>query len=817
MDHPFRNLGPVLYLSVAVLAGFFLGLLSGPCLAAAGGAFLFLAILLLALRMSPLASGLAVAAFCGLLAAGRMPFADPDTVGPFLEGEVILTGHAVQVRRTDSGWSGIVERATVTRADGAGTIRFRRILLTVWNPDADVSFPAGIRATGRLRQIRSRGNPGEIPREWTALASGVQYRFAADASRCVFLPRGQEDVEGAAIFRRARDKTDRWIARQAGDSDGALFLRAVTTGIRPPPSHSMVTLLRRTGLGHLLAISGVHVVLFFSVQCGIVRFALWIFRRRRGSPDLNGISAFLSLPASWGYVFLAGSPISAVRAAGMLTAAVLLRRALRVRGAGAAWAFLFLFSLADSPARILSPSFLLSYGASFFLIVAYAGRKRDVSRPVLPFRLMMERAKDAAVGSATVFLGTLPVSAAFFGHLPAGAIVWNILFVPLLGTAGVAGTLIGVTGGVFSLDVLGRAFRVAERILGMLLAALAAVSGDGAWWFPLPPTGIAAPFAGAVASAIGSLWLRARGRAPWPAAALGCAVFLAWIHVPYLALPDYRLTVAALNVGKGACHVVSFPGGGNMVVDCGSGLYGDAGRSVLVPFLRSRGIRGIDVLVLTHPHEDHYGGANALLEEVPVREIWIPEGIPPAAFGEAVRKRSGAVRWKSPGDKITRGGAEAVVRGTGRTGIPRDINEQSLMLEIRFGAFSAWLPGDVEGGPSSWGAGSRGGADVVRVLFLPHHGSPGARPGEWIGAASPAVTVAQNSDCFKKGNLVPSGQSFFLENGAVTMRSDGKSVILEQRGRPGIWGLLLRLRAGEGTARRTIGMPRNVKWRSSGS
>ncbi|HBX42413.1 MAG TPA: hypothetical protein DEH27_00710, partial [Deltaproteobacteria bacterium] len=312
-------------------------------------------------------------------------------------------------------------------------------------------------------------------------------------------------------------------------------------------------------------------------------------------------------------------------------------------------------------------------------------------------------------------------------------------------------------------------------------------------WVPLPPSGIAAPIVCTGGAVFGSLWLRSRGREPWPAVAVASAVFLAWVHIPYAALPDHRLTLAALNVGKGAAHVISFPGGGHMLVDCGSGLRGNKGETVLLPYLRSRGIRRIDVLVLTHPHEDHYGGAEAVLSSLPVGEIWIPEGIPKGAFGEAVGGDTDRVRGKSRGDRYGSGGAEVIVRGTGQGSGRKKVNERCLLLEIRHGSFSAWLPGDVERGPSAWGENFRDKKGGERILFLPHHGSAEAKPGAWIRAAAPDAVVSQNSICFRKGNLIPSVLAFYLENGAVTLRSDGDLVFIEQERRPNLWELFLRL------------------------
>ncbi|HEU5360503.1 MAG TPA: ComEC/Rec2 family competence protein [Candidatus Deferrimicrobiaceae bacterium] len=793
MDHPFRHLGPVLLLPLPLLLGFFLGLSAGPCLAVVAGGILFVSLSLVVSRRFPVGAAFAVAALCGVLAVGRLPRLDPEHVRPFLGAEVLLRGAVLQVRHTDEGWSAIAERAEVSFLDGSGSVRPDRVLLSVRNPDPSVTFPAEVRATGRLRAITSRGNPGEIPREWTALAFRVQYRFSTDGTKAMFFPMDDGDGGIGGVLRRSRARASRWIALSAGHSDGALFLRAVATGENPPPSHPMVVLLRRTGLSHLLAISGLHVVLFFSVQMGWVRSVIWFVRRRHGAPDLNRVSSFLALPACWGYAIMAGSPVSAIRAAGMVTVVVLLRHLLGVRGSGAAWTALLLSTIAWSPSSIFSPSFLLSYGASFFLIAAFAGKGEAVFPPSHPFGKVGVWMKNAVIASVMAFLGTLPVSAAFFERLPAGAILWNVLFAPLLGGVGVVGALLGAVGGVFSMGPLQVPVRIAARAIGGLLAVLARVSGGGAWCFPLPPSGILAPVVCTGAAAFGSIWFRRRGREPWPAVVFSGAAFLGWIHLPYAALPDPRLSVAALNVGKGAAHVISFPGGGHMLIDCGSGLRGDAGGSVILPYLRSRGIRRIDALVLTHPHEDHYGGAEAVLSSMPVGEIWIPQGIPAAAFGRAVRTSSDKVRWKSEGDGYKAGGAEVTVRGTGNSGPPRSVNERSLLLEIRYGSFSVWLPGDVERGPSAWGKAPFDKEPGKRVLFLPHHGSAGAKPGSWMQAAAPDVVVSQNSDCFKIGNLVPSVESFFLENGAVTMWSDGKSVNIEQERRHSLWRLFLRL------------------------
>jgi len=398
-----------------------------------------------------------------------------------------------------------------------------------------------------------------------------------------------------------------------------------------------------------------------------------------------------------------------------------------------------------------------------------------------------------AVGAATVaFLGTLPVSAAFFQAVPSGAILWNVLFGPILGTAGVAGAAVAVVGGAFGVDLLAPVVLVIADGLTVALSMLDRLSGSGAGCFPVPPSGIAWPALSMAAAVTGTILLLRRGRRPWPASVLSAALFLGGIHAPYSALPRWDFSLTALNVGKGASHVVSFPGGGHMLIDGGSALRGNAGERFVLPFLRDQGIRRIDVLALTHPHEDHYGGAAAVLAALPVREIWIPEGVPREAFGQAVASWTGPVRTVRAGVRERIGGVEVVVRAPTNPDDGGKANERGMVLEVRFGMLSVWLPGDVEGGASVWGQSSA--ADEERkVLFLPHHGSPGADPAGWTAFCRPDAVVAQNSRCFTLGNLIRSPERFMLENGAFTVRSDGRGVSFAQSAHGKVWRCLWRL------------------------
>jgi competence protein ComEC len=323
----------------------------------------------------------------------------------------------------------------------------------------------------------------------------------------------------------------------------------------------------------------------------------------------------------------------------MITLSVLAWRRFGVRATGMAWSAMLVLTLVRSPMEMFSPSFLLSYGATFFLVANCAVPSGEDAEG---WKGRGRRwAMEAVRASSVAFLGTLPVSAAFFQSVPSGAVLWNVLFGPVLGTGGVAGACLAVTGGAFGVDAVGPLVRTVADGLTRALSVLDAASGSGAGCFPVPPSGVAAPFVALGAAAAGSIFLLRKGMKAWPAPVAASALFLAWIHLPYLALPEAGLRLTALNVGKGAACHVSFPGGGNALIDAGSALRGNFGERAVLPFLRSRGIRKIDVLVLTHAHEDHYGGAEAVLSALAVGEIWLPDGVPKEAFGRAVSSRTG--------------------------------------------------------------------------------------------------------------------------------------------------------------------------------
>lgn len=235
-----------------------------------------------------------------------------------------------------------------------------------------------------------------------------------------------------------------------------------------------------------------------------------------------------------------------------------------------------------------------------------------------------------------------------------------------------------------------------------------------------------------------------------------------------------------MDVGQGDAVAVRTGQGRWMLVDAGPGPpASDAGLEVVVPHLRRAGAARIEVLVLTHPHLDHVGGAASVLDAFPVREIWDAATVTASdAYRELLdeAERRG-VRWRAVGagdrfrvDDVT--GlvlAPAVRSGPGTVaGTPggpilapprpaRDPNESSVVLRLAVpGGGTALLAGDAGPGEEAWME-THWIADSLRadVLKVAHHGSRSSTTASWLAAVRPGVALISAGEGNRYGHPHP--------------------------------------------------------------
>jgi competence protein ComEC len=263
-----------------------------------------------------------------------------------------------------------------------------------------------------------------------------------------------------------------------------------------------------------------------------------------------------------------------------------------------------------------------------------------------------------------------------------------------------------------------------------------------------------------------------------------------------------RLRVVVLDVGQGDATIVRFPSGRTLLVDVG-GLGGtarfDVGERVVAPALWYLGVRRLDVLAVTHGDADHVGGAGAALEMFRPREVW--EGVPvprdKALTDLAERADALRIAWRTvqAGDFWR----EGLVTVRAWHPPPADWerqhvrNDDSLVLEIRYGDVSIVLPGDI-GAPVEEVLARAIPAAPIRVLKAAHHGSATSSSSGFLRALRPQVAIISCGRGNRFGHPSPAvlaryraiGAAIYRtdEQGAITIDTDGKSIEVTPFARP---------------------------------
>ncbi len=613
-------------------------------------------------------------------------------------------------------------------------------------------------------------------------------------------------LDAFGIAEHVRSAADAALARvlpepMAGLASGILI------GRRDRVSREVTDSFTTTGLSHVVAISGWNICLVAAV-IGSLLSAIGISRRSRTLVIVVALAAF---------TLLAGGGASVVRAALMGGVALVARETGRPGSAAAALGLAVWLLLLSDPGMVTDVGFQLSVMATAGLLAwgarlthRLAGPEAGRSRRWLAESMGVSLAAQAA---------TLPLVLFHFGRLSLVSPVANLVIAPLVAPAmlvGVVALVAGLGVGAGLPFVVGAPF----ALLGWLvLGAMIAVSGILAAVplasLELPPMA-ATLLAVGTAAGVGVVARRALGRAApvdppptprarpvsrlpappgvsgssgrwWPRAAaavgVGGLVMVASLGVVLAARSGSgRLTVTALDVGQGDAILVEGPRGGRMLLD--SGPDPDRLLTVLdrhVPAWDRR----LDLVILTHPHEDHVAGLAMLLGRYRVAAI-AENGMLGAGPGDAAFRRWLAVAHVSPrhlaaGDRLSLDGVPIVVRWPIRGEVParspsvgRAVNDTSIVLDLRYGERRMLLTGDIEDDvdprllTSGIGAGDR----RLDVLKVAHHGSRTATSEAWLDALQPLVAMVSAGIGNPYGHPAPQTIERLRAHGARVLRTD---------------------------------------------
>ncbi|HEX6765129.1 MAG TPA: ComEC/Rec2 family competence protein, partial [Polyangiaceae bacterium] len=217
--------------------------------------------------------------------------------------------------------------------------------------------------------------------------------------------------------------------------------------------------------------------------------------------------------------------------------------------------------------------------------------------------------------------------------------------------------------------------------------------------------------------------------------------------------PRGALRLTAIDVGQGDATLLDFPDGSAWLIDAG-GVVGspmDPGALSVVPLLRQRRREHLDVVVLSHPHPDHFGGLPAVFSAVSIGELWDSgqgeaEGAGPVYAELLKRARARGIPVRRPAELCGRprlvGGVRVELVAPCPAFVPgRDANDNSMVLRVRFGERTALLTGDAEALEESDLVSRYG--DTLRADFLKigHHGSRTSTGEALLDAVRPSVAT----------------------------------------------------------------------------
>ena len=644
-----------------------------------------------------------------------------------------------------------------------------------------------VKVEGKPQPPPLAGNPGEFNYRRYLHLSDIYFQYYLPDDECCTI----QNIERGAFWQKnvivpirshIIDKLNQYIPSPAKD-----VIKALLLGERQDVDPSIKENFQKTGVVHVLAISGLH-----------VGFILFLFIL---------IFSFLRLPYQWKtglslfflflFVVLVNFKAPVVRASLMAAfyfAGKLSERQSNSLNIIAAAGLLILFF---EPQQLLQPGFQFSFAAVGAILYGYPKLSNIFSLPESSNKIAYyfnKLIRQPFLVSAAAVLGTFPLTWLYYGNLQIGALLINILIIPLIGGFVMLSFLFLITASI--------GFAAAAGLAKLLDYYFIVILKIIEWFSDLPfvqielppPTFFILLLAIITVFLIFNLTKRIR--------LLYLILILFFI---FLDCNDWfysetdRLKVTFVNVGQGDGAILQFPNNDVIVVDAGDKKFKyDSGKRIMLPLLKHYGIKRIKYLLGTHSHSDHIGGFPAIMNNIKVDTLILTAYPGQSKLYKHVlavaAKKNIPVCYKKRGHTLSVGEKSRVyllhpderfVRGNRFSGA--ELNNSSLVMKVCYGKTSFILTGDLE--KSAEGAlFNYGGFLNSSVLKVGHHGSKTSTSLKFLDMIDPqyaVVSVGRGNRFFhpsretirrlKRNNAHPLRTDHF---GALVFESDGQEVRL---------------------------------------
>jgi competence protein ComEC len=582
-----------------------------------------------------------------------------------------------------------------------------------------------VKVFGYLKELHlTFKNPSLTSWKWLKRLEGISYELRGTI---VSVTSGESYIEAWRRFLAGR------IVHSGAKYAGVI--KALTIGDTTGIDEQTKELFLRTGTSHILAISGSNIgivtAFFFFIARMFMRTSLLM--RLRG--DDRRYAALFSIPFAILFMFTAGSSIPVIRATIMIIVYMFALYFGRTRHIENTVALSALIILMIYPHSIFMPTFQLTFTSVLFIIL-FTKTFYPIARTWHP---VLKWSFSSVLITVSAMIGTFPIVLYHFYGINPIAFVHNIIAVPLMCVIAMPLALTGMLMpyGEYLLRLSGEIISVTLSILGHL---------NRGYLYPLIRPALFETMSYFII--IVALFSIKKKLVRFTFIFILVPVLLAYSYtVVKERFYSNNICLNFIDVGLGDAVLVEAPQGMRILID-GGGLYSgdfDMGKSVLTPVLLSKKVLSLDYIINTHPHGDHYGGLLYILNHFHVKHFvtgtYLVSDPAYSKLLKTVQKKNVPVELWKRGDVTTfSNGTELCVLNPSQDLTIENLNNRSLVFNMRYGKNNFLLTGDIETAIEEQLIFSHFPlrADLLKIS---HHGSKYSSSPYFLQATKPGVAV----------------------------------------------------------------------------
>ena len=660
-----------------------------------------------------------------------------------------------------------------------------KIRVTVRGNFPDISIGDKVSFTGKIRSIRNFNNPGGFDyKKYMAFKKIWGTSYVRGKDLIVIKRNSGKGIDKTIADARSRISD---LIDSTGEGDNRGVLKALIIGDKNSISKNLKESFNRAGVGHILAISGLHIGIVATVAFFFFKWILSYFKYFLWNALTIKIAAVLSLFPVVIYGLLSGMSPSTQRAVIMVTVFLMTFLFEREHDSINTLAIAAMIILVVHPPSLFSISFQLSFIAVLAIIYGLSRiRIKSKTRKQGLFQLR-KKVYLFLLTSLFAILGTLPLLMLYFNQVSFVGLLANLLIIPIIGFIVVPLGLFSVL--LYPVSVYGAAWCITAN------SELLAKALDIVIWFsdlPFASIKTVTPtyfeiccyyvLGWAVLYLIGSYYENADKKDKLPGEtdltdnkkelkeqstasrrkkvlAVAIVVIIAgtvdtcyWLYNRFWH-DDLRVTV--IDVGQGSSALVEMPEGFNLLIDGGGfpdNSAFDVGERVIAPLLWRKKIKTIDTLILSHPNSDHLNGLLYIAENFNVKKVWAncdtADTIGYRKFMEIINKKKiHAPEFKDISRTHFINGAQLDLLYPPKDYMDNNkrtwsnFNNNSLVIKVKLGSKSVLFPGDIKTKAEKELVAIAGNDLTSDVLIAPHHGSRTSNSELFIDSVNPETVI----------------------------------------------------------------------------